>query len=206
MNTRSVRFAAAVTLTLAATATRVHAQSAPGGFFVGAGAGMSLVGEPTSEASHLGEALHLRAGWTLGPRAALVLEAGMSGFDSVFQDSTLVGVGPADGPYYQYFPRTLKTQTVLASLQLGVAGSLYVRPGAGLARHAFLVSEPLASDMFVQATKWETAPAVGLAVGRRVPIPGFPLDLEATAGWSGHQDNTRSRWSAGLQVVRVIHF
>lgn len=178
-----------------------HAQA-----FIGAGVGVSRVGEPRSDASHVGEALHLRAGWRLGPRAALVLEAGMTGFDSVFEDSTLIPVGPADGPYYQPYPRTLKTQTVLASLQLAAPGSFYVRPGVGLARHAFLIEKPVLSDVVVQATRWETAPAVGLAVGRRVPIPGFPLDLEATGGWSGHQDKTRSRWSAGLQVVRVIHF
>jgi hypothetical protein len=184
-----------------AAATGAHAQA-----FVGAGGGLSLVGEPRSDASHLGASLHLRAGWSLGPATALMLEANMNGFDSSAPDSTLRDFGPADGPYYEHFTRTLQTDWLLASVQLGNPGSFYVRPGVGIARRAYVTTEYIASDVIVQATKRETAPALGLAVGRRIDIPGFPLNVEATAGWSGHEDSTNPRWTTGLQVVRVIQF
>jgi len=65
---------------------------------------------------------------------------------------------------------------------------------------------PLANDGIGEEMRWETAPAVGLAIGRRVPIPGFPLNVEAAARWSGGDDSTNPRWSTGLQIVRVIRF
>jgi hypothetical protein len=191
-------------LTLAAAclaATGAHAQG-----FVGVGGGLSLVGEPRYDASHVGESLHLRAGWSLTARAAVVLEASMNGFDSVYPDSTLIA-GPADGSsYYDRYSRTLKTQWLLASLQLGDPGSFYVRPGVGVARNAYLWLKPVSNDQMVQAMDWEAAPALGLAAGRRVNIPGFPLNVEATVGWSGTQHRTGSRWTTGVQVARVIRF
>jgi len=181
-------------------AAGAHAQG-----FVGAGGGLSLIGEPRNDASHVGVSLHLRAGWNLTPNAAVVLEASMNGFDSAFADSLVFGPGEG-APYYERFSRTLKTQWLLASVQLGGPGSFYVRPGAGIARHAYLWLKPLANDAMVQGTGWEISPALGLAAGRRVEIPGFPLNVEATVGWSGTRDRTNSRWTTGLQVARVIHF
>jgi hypothetical protein len=60
--------------------------------------------------------------------------------------------------------------------------------------------------MIVERMRWETAPTVGVAVGRRVPVPGFPLNVEGVAAWSGGEDTTFPRWTTGVQIVRVIAF
>lgn len=179
-----------------AAAGSAHAQ-----VLVGAGANVSVVGEPRAGASHVGAGLHLRAGWSLGPNTALMLEGTLNGLDSSWPDSTPVYFGS-----YQHFSRTLKTEWLLASVQYG-SRALYVRPGLGIARHAFSELHPDGAGGAVGWPSWETVPALGLAVGREVRIPGFPLNVEATAGWSGDGENgTNSRWTAGLQVVRVIRF
>jgi hypothetical protein len=65
---------------------------------------------------------------------------------------------------------------------------------------------PLANDAIVEEMRGEIGPAAALAVGRLVPIPGFPLNVEGVATWSQGEDSTRPRWSAGLQIARVIRF
>jgi hypothetical protein len=43
-------------------------------------------------------------------------------------------------------------------------------------------------------------------VGRRVPVPGFPLNVEGVAAWSSGEDSTFPRWTTGVQIVRVFQF
>ncbi|HEV7591368.1 MAG TPA: hypothetical protein VGO40_24860 [Longimicrobium sp.] len=187
-----------------AAAPRAQAQSAePRGFFVGIGGGVSFVDEPRANSSHVGESVHLRAGWRLGPSTALMLEGSMHGLGSTAPDSALSGI--PDTPAYDHFTRTLETESLLASVQFGSA-SFYVRPGVGVARHAFKVLRPLATDVVIEATSRETVPAAALTVGRRVAIPGLPLNVEGALGWSGGEDSTHPRWAAGVQIARVIHF
>ena len=206
MHSTYARFAGILALAAAVAAPPAQAQDAPGRFFAGVGGGLSLIDEPRANASHLGGALHLRAGWNLRPNAALMLEGSMNGIGSARPDSVQV-FGPGEGGlYYVHFSRTLKTQWLVASVQLGGPGSLYVRPGVGISRHAFLVLKPLPNDEMVEATSWEMAPALTLSVGRVAPIPGFPLNVEGVVGWSGSEDSTNPRWTAGVQVARVIHF
>jgi len=196
-----------ITTILALAAATAAAQSAHAQGLVGVGATFSAIGEQRVHTSDVGAGLHLRAGWSLTPNATLMLEGTLNGLDSSRPDSTLAfQPGPDDGPYYERFTRTLKTQWLLASVQLGREGSLYVRPGFGFARHAYLAPSSISFDFMTEATKWETTPALGLAVGRQVPIRGFPLNVEVAAGWSGGEHSTNSRWTAGLQVVRVIRF
>jgi len=190
-----------------AAAPRAHAQAAEGrGFFIGAGGGLALMDEPRADFSRVRGSLHLRAGWSLSPSTALVLEGSMNGIGAAAPDSTLMpGPGPADGPYYVYFRRSLETRSLLASLQLG-GPSFYVRPGVGIARQGFLVQVPLGNDGIIEEMRWETGPAAALAAGRVVPVPGFPLNVEGVVFWSGSEDSTNPRWSAGVQITRVIHF
>jgi hypothetical protein len=197
---------AAVILVALASPAGAHAQSAERGFFVGVGGGLSFMNESRADFSRLSGALHLRAGWRLGPSTALMLEASMNGLGSTAPDSTQV-FGPGVGsPYYQHFRRTLETETLLASVQLGDPRSFYVRPGVGVSRHKFLVMQPRGGDMIVEEMHGEIGPAVSLAAGRVAPIPGFPLNVEGVASWTGGEDSTRPRWSAGVQIARVIHF
>ena len=194
-----VRILVVLAGTLAA-AGGAHAQA-----FVGVGGGVARVGEPSADISATGLNLHLRAGWSLRPNLSLLLEGSMTGMDSSRPDSTRVITDDVD--YYHQFSRTLKTQWVLASVQLGRADQLYVRPGVGVSRHAYLIMQPMSNDVMIEATRWETTPAAGLAVGRELPIPYFPLNLEATVNWSARgDDQTHSRWSTGVQLARVIHF
>jgi hypothetical protein len=47
---------------------------------------------------------------------------------------------------------------------------------------------------------------VGVAVGRRLPVTRFPLDIEGVVGWSGGEDPIHPRWTTGVQIARVIQF
>jgi hypothetical protein len=205
MNSTCSRLAGILALAAGiAAAPRAQAQSAePRGFFVGGGGGVSLMNEPRADYSRVGGSLHLRAGWSLGS-TALMLEANMNGIGTSGADSALTGI--PDSPPYDHFTRTLETESLLVSVQLAGPGSFYVRPGVGVARHAFKALRPVSNDVIIEATSRETAPAAALAVGRRVPIPGFPLNVEGVLGWSGGEDSTNPRWTAGVQIVRVIHF
>jgi hypothetical protein len=199
---------AAVVLVALASASPAgaQAQSAERGFFVGVGGGLSLVSEPRVDRSHVGGSLNLRAGWRLGRSTALLLEGSVNGLGSVAPDSVQLSDPVWGRPNVAHFTRTLKTQSLLASVQIAGPGSFYVRPGVGIARHAFMVLRPLSNDGFVEATSWEASPAAALTVGRRVAIPGFPLDVEGVVGWSRGEDSTNPRWSTGLQVARMIRF
>lgn len=190
-----------------AAAPRAHAQAVePRGFFVGIGGGLSIMNESRADFSRVSGSLHLRAGWRLGQSTALMLEASMNGLGSTALDSTQV-LGPGGGGlYYERFRRTLETETLLASVQLGDPNSFYVRPGVGVSRQKFLVLEPKSNDQIVEAMHGEIGPAVSLAAGRVVAVPRFPLNVEGVASWTGGEDSTRPRWSAGVQIARVIHF
>jgi hypothetical protein len=192
-------------IAFAAAAPRAYAQTGePRGFFVGIGAGAALVSEPAIDFSRLGGSLHARAGWRLSPSTALLLEGSMTGLGSDRTDSVeIVGL---DETFMLPVPRTLRTQTLLASVQLATPGGAYLRPGVGLARHGERFLRPGPADGVVEATGWKSSVAAAVAVGHQAAIPGFPLDLEGIVGWSGGADGTGQRWTAGLQITRIIHF
>jgi hypothetical protein len=191
--------AASAALALAPLAAR--AQSA--GPFLGIGAGASRVARTNETAARLGPSLHLRTGWTFNPTVSLVLEGTLNGIGSP---------NPADPPAADsainggaYRNRQLQTGAVLLAVQLGSARTLYVRPGIGIARHAFTVYRPLPADGYAAETGYEGGPAAGVAVGREIAvIPGFPLSVEAMALYSRGEDSTSPRWTAGVQIVRDI--
>ncbi|HSU14686.1 hypothetical protein [Longimicrobium sp.] len=194
-----------ILLALATSAAGTHA-AAQAGPFVGAGVGVARVGEPATDQSRVTPSLHLRAGWALSPTMALLVEGGLDGIGR-----TRVGIQPLPdlavigGP--PGIPHNLRTLSVLASLQAGSPRTIYVRPGIGFARHTFASYRPLPTDGWKLETEGEWGPAAGLAVGREVSvIPGFPLGVEAVARWSGGEDSSSPRWSAGVQVVRDVRF
>jgi len=199
---RSAAFLAAAA-TLALAPLQAHAQSAEHtGFFLGVGAGASRIAEPGAHAARLAPSLHLRAGWSFSPAASLMLEGALNGIGSPNPDAPPFDEG-IGGTYRN---RQLATQSVLASLQLGSARSVYVRPGIGVARHSFTAFRPLPADGYAAETSHEWGAAAGLAVGHELAIPGFPLRAEAVGQWSHGEDSSSPRWSAGVQFVRVIGF
>ncbi|HEX8907116.1 MAG TPA: hypothetical protein VF771_19855 [Longimicrobiaceae bacterium] len=188
---------------LAALPCRGHAQAAPGahGFFIGAGVGIGGVTSPQADASHISPSLHLRAGWAFSRSLSLALEGTSYAYGSARVDSA---VSESPSPYHPYVK--LHTQSLLVSLQAGPRDVLYVRPGIGFAQHAFGTLRT-DGDAVGEETSHEWGPAAGIAVGREVRlIPGFPLNVEASALYSRGEDSTSPRWSGGLQVVRDIHF
>ncbi len=203
----------AILLTTAALAAAIPSQgraqaAGPTGFFVGVGAGLGRTAEPGNDAANVSPALHLRAGWAFTPSLSLVVEAGANAIgsqemvDFTVPDPTLVPVDIVE-------QRAVKLQTewVLASLQVGNPATFYVRPGVGVARHAFDTLTPTSGDTYVAGTSFETGLAAGVAAGRQVRlIPGFPLNVEGIAVWTQGEDSTRPRWSTGLQVVHDFHF
>ncbi|HEX6745837.1 MAG TPA: hypothetical protein VF092_00880 [Longimicrobium sp.] len=200
----------AILLTAAALAAAIPSQgraqaAGPRGFFVGVGAGLGRTAEPGNDASHISPALHLRAGWAFTPSLSLVVEAGANAIGSLkVVDQSIPDIGPPVPA-----PRAIKLQTewVMASLQVGDPATFYVRPGVGVARHAYDKLTPVGNDQMVAGTGFETGLAAGVAAGRQVRlIPGFPLNVEGIAVWTQGEDSTRPRWSTGLQVVHDFHF
>lgn len=181
---------------------RAHAQSA--GPFLGVGAGASRVAEPDVNAARLAPSLNLRAGWAISPTVSVMLEGSLNGIGSPNRvDSAVIDPGMNGGAFRN---RQLTTGAVLASVQVGTP-ALYVRPGVGISRHAFTSYYPLPADGYAPETSYESGPAAGLTVGRRVNfIPGFPLQVEAVGMWTGGEDSSGSRWSAGIQFAREFHF
>jgi hypothetical protein len=193
-------------LALAALSTRTRATAQDVGPFVGAGAGVARVGEPETGQARVTPSLHLRAGWAFSGTMALVVEGSLDGIgptrERLFATPNIPPEGQPPGVAHN-----LRTLSVLASLQAGSPRTVYVRPGIGFARHTFAFYQPRPADGWELKTEGEWGPAAGLAVGREVSVvPGFPLGVEAVARWSGGEDSSSPRWSAGVQIVRDIRF
>ena len=182
-------------------AGRAAAQSDAGtGFYIGAGAGASRVGEGETNTSAVGALLHLRAGYAIRPTLAVLLEMTQTGIGSSPRDSIVIETGVLRGDHQ------LSATVLLLSAQIGAPGKVYVRPGLGVARHAFTFYAPTAGGGYVPGTSHEVGPAAGIAVGHELPLSGFPLAVEATALWSKGEDSSSPRVSLGLQLVHDFRF
>jgi hypothetical protein len=203
MHTNLLRstFLPAFVAALAFAPQHVRAQSGP---IVGLGAGVSGVAETGNAASRAGVAFHLRAGWQASRMVSVMLESNLDGMGGVHFSSDPL-IDPSSS-------RQLGTVSLLASVQLGNRSSVYVRPGIGIARHTFSFLESRMSpggnsDLILLESSNEWGPAAGLTVGHEMRvIPGFPLNIEAVAHWSGGEDSTGERWIGGLQIVRELRF
>jgi hypothetical protein len=188
----------AIAAALAFAPSTAHAQTGP---FVGVGAGAGRVANNST--SKFAPSLHLRAGWGISPTVAVMLEGTMNGIGGRNPDRVESG-GLTDSTF-SFSNRQLRTGAILASVQLGNPQTLYVRPGVGLAAHAFTAWHPLPADGYEPRTSYEPGLAAGIAVGRRVGlVPGLPLSVEGVAQWTGGEDSTNPRWSAGVQFVSNI--
>lgn len=201
---RTSIFPLLLVLAIPAAGTRAAAQHP--GPFIAAGVGMARVQEPETRQSRVSPSLHLGAGWAFSGTMALVVEGSVDGIGRTrVVPSTLPGeptLGQPPGSAYN-----LRTVSVLASLQAGSPRTVYVRPGIGFARHTFAFYAPLPADGWKLGTEGEWGPAAGLAVGREVHVvPGVPLGIEAVARWSGGEDSSSPRWSAGVQLVPRLRF
>ena len=214
--TRSIVRAAAAVLALLAVQTvgssRASAQAAGSlrGPFVGIGAGVGEVRDQTLEDHRFGVLLHARAGWGLAHAIAPMLEVNFSGLgDDEPLQSDIVFITPSAGVEQTQVarrPSTLSTFSVLASVQVGLPGAFYVRPGVGVASHAFPVYD-FSDDTPTAGTSHEAGPSAGIAIGRTMNLSRrFPIAVEGIAHWSGGEDSTGSRWAAGIQVVPMIRF
>jgi hypothetical protein len=88
---------------------------------------------------------------------------------------------------------------------VGSPRTFYVRPGVGLARHAHPSFEQR-GDLVIATNDFDWGLAAGVAAGREVPVPHFPVNVEVATFLSRGEDNTNSRWTTAVQVVREIHF
>jgi len=176
------------------------------GPFVGLGVGLGNVRDQNLGQHRVGVMLHARAGWGFGRNAAM-LEAALHGLgdDQARGDDFVWPEGSTD-PVPSRRPEVLQTMSWLAALQVGLPGDLYVRPGVGIAWHAFPFYD-FSSDAIGAGTSMEAGPAAQLAVGRTLRLsPRFPVAVEAIGLWSGGEDSTGARWAAGIQVVPMIRF
>jgi hypothetical protein len=206
----TVLAALAVTATLAAPA---RAQDVPDdhGPLIGAGLGLSETSEPSADRSRFTPSVELRAGWAFSRSAALVVSAALNGEGGKTPESYFGSNDPAavSAPLRS---ELVGTFSVLASLEVATPAGVYVRPGVGVAEHTFgawyTFPTTTGNGLYYQghiAHEW--GPAAGLAVGRDLSaISPFPVKVEAVALWSGGEDSTGSRWSAGVQVVHDIRF
>lgn len=204
-----IRTLVAALAATAALAGRMQAQAPlnPRGPFVGLGVGVGSINDRGVGTSRIGPVLHGRVGWGFSRSLAAMLEVGVHGLgDERPRTSDLTVINEFGGIQQNRRPVVLNTVSVLASLQLGVADQLYVRPGVGLGRHAFATYQVGASVERAEISH-EAGPAAGLALGRVFNVSQrFPMAVEGLVLWSQGEDSSGSRWAAGLQVVPQLHF
>jgi hypothetical protein len=181
------------------------------GPFVGVGFGMGNVRDQELDEQRMGVMLHARAGWGLGHAVAPMLEVGVHGLgDEQPRNGDVVVINPSGGGQTTQVVRTpsvLNTVSVLASVQVGLPGGIYLRPGIGAGRHAFPTYNLFGGDTPTAETSHEAGPAAQIALGRTMNLAGrFPVAVEGIGLWSGGEDSTGSRWAAGVQVVPMIRF
>jgi len=177
------------------------------GAFVGFGAGVGNVRDQEFGQHRVGVMLHARAGWGFG-RNAVMLEGGWHGLgdDQASTNDITFLDDPSGSPTLVRRPKVLQTMSLLAAVQVGLPGDLYVRPGLGVAWHSFPVYHVDTDDMFAEMSE-EAGPAAQLAIGRTLRLsPRFPVAVEAIGLWSGGEDSTGARWAAGIQVVPMFRF
>jgi hypothetical protein len=208
----SLESAVAALLTLSALAlapshARAQASGVLRGPFVGLGVGVENVQDQNLDQHRVGVTLHARAGWGIGANA-LMLEGAWHG---IGDDQARVGDlmfldDPSGDPTWVRRPKVLQTMSLLASMQVGLPGDFYVRPGAGIAWHSFPVYHIDSDDQFAEMSE-EAGPAVQLALGRTLRLSRrVPVAVEAIGLWSGGEDSTGARWAAGVQVVPMLRF
>jgi hypothetical protein len=181
------------------------------GPFVGVGAGMENVRDQNLDEQRIGAMLHARVGWGLGHAVAPMLELGVHGLgDDQPRNGDVVIINPSGGgqtTQVMRSPSVLNTVSLLASVQVGLPRAFYVRPGVGVASHAFAVYNLFGTDAPTAETSHEAGPAAGIALGRTMNLAGrFPVAVEGVALWTGGEDSTGSRWAAGVQIVPMIRF
>jgi hypothetical protein len=206
-----VLVAASAASALAAPAALAQGAGDLRGPFIGVGAGMGSVRDQNLDEQRVGAMLHARAGWGLGHGIAPMLELGVHGLgDDQPRNGDVVIINPSGGGQTTQVvrsPSVLNTVSLLASVQVGLPRAFYVRPGLGVASHAFAVYNLFGTDTPTAETSHEAGPAAGFALGRTMNLAGrFPVAVEGVALWTGGEDSTGSRWAAGVQVVPMIRF
>ena len=194
-------------LTLPASRAAGQSEGALRGPFVGFGVGVGNVRDQNLAQHRVGVMLHARAGWGVGRSTAVMLEAGWHGLgDEQASVSDLTWPPGSTDPVVQHRPQVLQTMSLLAGVQVGLPGDLYVRPGVGVAWHWFPEYNVL-TDALSAGVSNEAGPAAQLAVGRTLRVSRrVPVAVEAIGLWSGGEDSTGARWAAGLQIVPMIRF
>jgi hypothetical protein len=210
MNALSLARIATLCVAASALGSPARAQGAGDlrGPFIGVGAGMGNVRDQNLEEQRIGVMLHARAGWGLGHGIAPMLELGVHGLgDDQPRNGDIVIINDLGATQVVRRPSVLNTVSLLASVQVGLSGAMYVRPGIGLGSHAFAAYNLFSDDTPTAETSHEAGPALGLALGRTMNVAGrFPIAVEGVALWTGGEDSTGSRWAAGVQIVPMIRF
>ena len=200
-------FLLAAALAVLPAASRAQTARDQHGFFLGAGGGVGRTTDTGMDVARVGFLAHLHAGWRFNPNVALMLESGFNtGNDRDVDSASVLLIGPGGQSELPTRRVKLGMQSLLLSLQLGNARTLYIRPGVGFASHSFGTYRQQGTDLYIARTDHEGGLAGGLAVGRELPIPGFPLNVEVVGLYSRGEDSTSPRWSTGLQIVREIQF
>lgn len=174
--------------------------------FVGVGGNVSMIGQRETDTGATRPGLNGRVGFGVGRGVAVVLEASLYGLgDDVPQPDDY------QGGELIHRPEVLRTDAVLASVQLSLGGGLYVRPGVGLGRHAFasyLVTGSGPEEHAYDAeVSHEAGLAAGLAVGTTLQAsPRLSVALEAVALFSQGEDSSAGRRVFGLQIVPLFRF
>lgn len=177
------------------------AEAQAGGWMLGVGGGVSQVRKDGTGESAVRP--HLRM--TLGRRISRHVAVGVEGTAFGLFDEEPTGFGtPADSIGNR---NLVATETVLATVQIDVAPNLYLRPGVGIARHAFTVYDPGDDDVIADAyVGHEGGLAAGLSAGYAFRVGRMALGVEGTAVRSGGEDSTAARWIYGLQVGPTFRF
>ena len=184
----------------AALAVPSAARAQEDGWFVGAGAGASVIDRGYDAPDVTRPHVRLMAGKRLSRYVSVALEGTAYG---LFDEEPRVSDFPPGSTDPLRSPVVVGTQTLFAAVQVEVAPDFYLRPGVGLSRHSYAAYFFGPGDQVQDA--WvghEAGPAAGLTVGYAFPLgANASLALEGVGVWSHGQDSAASRWVYGVQIA-----
>ena len=190
---------AALLIIAASLPARASAQPStkpPRGLLLGLGGGVSSVRDSRTDEQGSGAVFNLRAGLGMGRGITPMVE--VTGH-RVFDEWLPIG--------YTTSSAVLKTGAVLASVQVELPRSFYVRPGVGYGNHAFVAPDSATTDDGYFYTAHESGSAASLTIGRTL-LAARPavVAIEGTALWTRGGDVSGNRRSLGVQVIAMLRF
>lgn len=168
----------------------------PRGFLFGIGGGMGSVRDSRADEQGSGGMISFRIGAGVGRGITPMVEA--------------VGHRLPDVALPERVATTehvLTTSAFLASVQVELPASFYVRPGVGSAYHQFVAPDSATNEYGALYADVETVPAASLAIGRTMLVARpLVVAVEGTSLWTRNGEVSGDRRSLSVQVIAMVRF